>query len=269
MNPVMREMAACLRFSCYLPSGVRGQLLGSTLAESRALVLGPAFDALVLAAVEDLAPGTEPSRPLLAQGFTSSMMTALASHLARLFPGIKPHDLYHHGSLKALSSGFGRTPSGAQMSASRLTSSSAENDPVVIVGASCCLPGGARDMVSAWEFLQQGRDGVGIDKSKGELPCGYVDLPCFDHELFGISEAEASAMDPQQVLALQLTESLLVDSQLGPKALWGSKTGVYMGAWNTDYEGVKDSAYRVTGSNPSVIPARISRQYNLKGPSKQ
>jgi acyl transferase domain-containing protein/acyl carrier protein len=77
-----------------------------------------------------------------------------------------------------------------------------------------------------------------------------------------------AGIDPQQALALECTAKLLQDAKLLPEDLYGSNTGVYIGAWNSEFSGDTKSAYFVTGTNVSMIPARISSHYNLTGPSK-
>lgn len=51
----------------------------------------------------------------------------------------------------------------------------------------------------------------------------------FDHRFFGITEAEADFMDPQQKLLLQCTYRALEDAGMAMESISGSRTGVYMG----------------------------------------
>lgn len=51
----------------------------------------------------------------------------------------------------------------------------------------------------------------------------------FDHRFFGISEAEANFMDPQQKLLLQCSYRALEDSGIPMEKVSGSRTGVYIG----------------------------------------
>lgn len=55
----------------------------------------------------------------------------------------------------------------------------------------------------------------------------------FDHRFFGISEAEASFMDPQQKLLLQCSYRALEDSGIPIEKVSGSRTGVYIGNNNS------------------------------------
>ena len=44
-------------------------------------------------------------------------------------------------------------------------------------------------------------------------------------------------MDPQQMLALELTEMLFRDSGIDPTTLDKRRVGVYLGVWNEEYRG--------------------------------
>ena len=118
-------------------------------------------------------------------------------------------------------------------------------------------------MNNLWEKLMNGFDGIRVINEFGDLPCGYIDDLYFDHNKFKISKKEVESMDPQQILTLILSDLLFQDSSVKKEDLWGSKTGVYIGSWNLDYEGNKSSAYYAIGKNPSIISARINSHYNL------
>lgn len=51
----------------------------------------------------------------------------------------------------------------------------------------------------------------------------------FDHKFFGISEAEANFMDPQQKLLLHCSHRALENSGIPMEKVSGSRTGVYIG----------------------------------------
>ena len=74
-------------------------------------------------------------------------------------------------------------------------------------------------------------------------------------------------MDPQQILALELTEMLWRDAGIDPQTLNRKRIGVYIGCWNEEYQGDRNSVYYPTGTNPSIIASRISYYYDLRGPS--
>ncbi|XP_053098310.1 uncharacterized protein pks1 [Pangasianodon hypophthalmus] len=95
----------------------------------------------------------------------------------------------------------------------------------------------------------------------------------FDHRFFGISEAEANCMDPQQKLLLQCSYRALEDSGIPMEKVSGSRTGVYIGLMNRDYETLLNNSpstithYNGTGTAMSIAANRISYTFNLTGPS--
>ncbi|MEE6467010.1 hypothetical protein FKM82_007115, partial [Ascaphus truei] len=50
----------------------------------------------------------------------------------------------------------------------------------------------------------------------------------FDNKLFGIGDAEAECMDPQQKLLLECTYRALEDAGIPTESISGSKTGVFI-----------------------------------------
>ncbi|KAM8823536.1 mycocerosic acid synthase-like polyketide synthase isoform 2-T2 [Spinachia spinachia] len=95
----------------------------------------------------------------------------------------------------------------------------------------------------------------------------------FDHKFFGIPKAEAEFMDPQQKLLLQCTYRTLEDAGLSMETIGGSRTGVYIGLMNRDYEILQSdspttiSHYSGTGAAMSLAANRLSFTFNLTGPS--
>ena len=114
-----------------------------------------------------------------------------------------------------------------------------------------------------------GEDQVKANANRGHFEAGFLndEITKFDHKYFNISEAEAQTMDPQQILALELTELLWKDAGLEPGNLDKKRIGVYIGVWNQEYRGVRESVYYPIGTNPSIIASRISYHYDLRGPS--
>lgn len=107
---------------------------------------------------------------------------------------------------------------------------------------------------------------------------GYIDdIDSFDHEFFGITPKEASLMDPNQRMFLQVAWESLEDGGYGGRKLSDTRTGVYMGYTpNTevfDYrQVVTDLEYdkismAIPGNLNSIMPSRIAYFLDLKGPS--
>jgi myxalamid-type polyketide synthase MxaC len=162
--------------------------------------------------------------------------------------------------------------------------------PIAVVGMACRFPG-APSIAAFWRLLTEGRDAIGevpplrwdanawfdADPSApGRMTTrrgGFVDgIDRFDAGFFHISRREAERMDPQQRMMLEVAWDALESAALTPARL-GARTGVFVGAGSYDY-----GAYQVTsperadlysgiGSSLCIIPARISYQLDLRGPS--
>ncbi|XP_060104321.1 uncharacterized protein LOC132578381 [Heteronotia binoei] len=95
----------------------------------------------------------------------------------------------------------------------------------------------------------------------------------FDNLLFGINGMEAGRMDPQQKLLLECTYRALEDAGVTRENISNTKTGVFVGMMNRDYELVNSKAtteinhYDGTGTAMSIAANRISYTFNLTGPS--
>lgn len=171
-------------------------------------------------------------------------------------------------------------------------------EPIAIVGASCRFPGDAGDLTSLDEFesfVARGGDAVGpippdrwnIDALYAEEPGTrgrmYVrrgsflewDFRDFDAAIFGISPKEASIMDPQQRLVLDVALDCLYNARVDFDALAGSPTGVFMGGFMLDHlagNGHFSIRERMTNHSPTsamatMLSNRVSFALGLNGPS--
>ncbi len=213
---------------------------------------------------ESFKPGLSFDIPLAYQDFTSLVFVEFAALLQPYFPDLAPQDFYRYKSIQHLLDQFG-TRSDIQAETDRHY----QRRRVVIAAMSCRFPSSVETLPQYWNCLQGGEDQVKADPERGDFEAGFLDsvISRFDHRFFNISEAEARSMDPQQILALELTEMLWMDSGIDPATLEKNRIGVYIGAWNEEYLGNKDSVYYPTGTNPSIIASRISYHYDLRGPS--
>lgn len=99
------------------------------------------------------------------------------------------------------------------------------------------------------------------------------DIRSFDAKFFNLSPREVELMDPQQRILLEEVWHLFEDAGYKPSSLWGSKTGVFIGVGNDDYNqligtsNIPLDSHAATGSYFSIVANRISYLLNLQGPS--
>jgi polyketide synthase PksN len=108
------------------------------------------------------------------------------------------------------------------------------------------------------------------------LQGGYFnEVDKFDHGYFRISPKEASLMDPNQRLFLEIAWEAVEAAGYGGKKLAGTRTGVYVGH-NSDFDEKYETFIRtqepsslelaVPGNIKPIIASRISYIMDLKGP---
>ncbi|MEM6972942.1 MAG: SDR family NAD(P)-dependent oxidoreductase [Pseudomonadota bacterium] len=171
---------------------------------------------------------------------------------------------------------------------------------LAIVGRACRLPD-APDVARFWRLLRSGRSAIGTvpqdrwasgkfshqagaeQAETGATPAGHSytqaagildDLWDFDAARFGIAPREASQMDPQQRIALELADTALAEAGLSRA---GQREGLQMGVWvgasamdhaqrfAGDIEAI-DSPF-MTGNTLSIIANRIAHAFDARGPS--
>lgn len=96
----------------------------------------------------------------------------------------------------------------------------------------------------------------------------------FDHAFFGLSVREATGMDPQQRMMLEVVCDALENSGTPHQNLKGSKTGVFVASFMQDwYDGAKSRGemfsdrYFASGNWPCMMAGRISYHLDLAGPA--
>jgi acyl transferase domain-containing protein/acyl-CoA synthetase (AMP-forming)/AMP-acid ligase II/NADPH:quinone reductase-like Zn-dependent oxidoreductase/acyl carrier protein len=164
------------------------------------------------------------------------------------------------------------------------------DEPVAIVGMACRAPGGVADPDQFWALLDDARDGVAAFPTRWNTDelydpdpdaagktyareGGFLDeVESFDAEFFDISPREATAMDPQQRVVLEVAWEALERAGLPIADLDGSDTGVYVGCQPADYElGTLTlealDGHIITGSTSSVLSGRIAYALGLQGPA--
>ncbi len=167
-------------------------------------------------------------------------------------------------------------------------------EPLAIIGMGCRFPGNVNAPEEFWDLIINGGDGLSdippdrwnADakfapdfKTAGKISVkrgGFIrDIDKFDASFFGISPMEASRMDPQQRMVLELSYAAIEDAGLTFSDLDGSRTSVFIGISSHDYGDIQNSpgeqinigAHTNLGSALCITANRISYFYNLKGPS--
>ena len=192
--------------------------------------------------------------------------------------------------LKALSLDTGE---GAAPIAAPAPVEPAAKEVIAIVGVSCRLPGGVVDPDGFWTLLEGARDTVSqgpADRSdvarwlgsnpevSGKAPVRGAsflsDVTGFDPAVFSISPREALRMDPAHRLLLELCWEALENAAVDPRALVGTKTGLFIGLGPSEYDAVRPQVstlpeidpYSGLGTMSSVGVGRVSFVFGLQGP---
>ncbi|WP_374023653.1 sulfolipid-1 biosynthesis phthioceranic/hydroxyphthioceranic acid synthase [Mycobacterium sp. HNNTM2301] len=164
--------------------------------------------------------------------------------------------------------------------------------PVAVIGMACRLPGGIESPDQLWEALLRGDDLVteippdrwDADEFYDPQPgvpgrsvCKWGafldDVAGFDPEFFGITDTEATAMDPQHRLLLETSWEAMEHGGLAPETLAGSRTGVFMGLMHDDYQFVHaeanalEGAYGYLGNSFAMGSGRVAYTMGLRGPA--
>ncbi|QUQ65749.1 non-ribosomal peptide synthetase [Kutzneria sp. CA-103260] len=153
-------------------------------------------------------------------------------------------------------------------------------EAIAIIGVALRLPD-AHTLDELHENLAAGRDSVrrpapdrvrhaGGTTDAAYVPGGYLDrVDLFDHQFFGLSLAEAQAMDPHQRLGLHLVHEAVENAGYAPGSLRGSATAVIVGAPNQAYAAgyEDDDPNQILGSLPSAMAARIAYLFDFAGPT--
>ncbi|XP_060602185.1 phthioceranic/hydroxyphthioceranic acid synthase-like [Ruditapes philippinarum] len=163
-------------------------------------------------------------------------------------------------------------------------------EDIAVIGLGCRFPG-ADNAEEYWRVLVNGENHITdipkerwdneafYSNNKDEPGKSYVNKAGFinghdewDNKLFGISDSEAMHIDPQQRQVLECTHMALEDAGLTRTHIKGTETGVYIGVMNDDYKRLssfdheEDTNYSATGMSATIISARVSYVYDLRGP---
>ncbi|MEQ8848247.1 SDR family NAD(P)-dependent oxidoreductase [Botrimarina sp.] len=165
--------------------------------------------------------------------------------------------------------------------------------PIAVIGMSGRFAG-APDVEALWRMIRDGRDGVtevpadrwnvddfydpagGPGKSTTRRGAFVDGVDLFEPTFFGVTPREASRMDPQQRMLLEVAWETLENAGWPADRIAGSVCGVYVGVGGTDYmkAPVHSAGYYQlidahvgTGNALSIASNRVSYVLDLKGPS--
>ncbi|HMG06535.1 MAG TPA: beta-ketoacyl synthase N-terminal-like domain-containing protein, partial [Chthoniobacterales bacterium] len=167
---------------------------------------------------------------------------------------------------------------------------SSYGEGIAIVGMSCRFPG-ANSIEEFWELLENGVDAIAEvprcrwdSEAESNREAGAINhrlggflrsVDEFDPRFFGISPREASRMDPQQRLFLEVSWEALEHAGIAPDSLINSRSGVFVGIAENDYQQVTNARtmngdsdlYDATGSGYSFVSGRLAHVLGLQGPN--
>ncbi|MCS7237271.1 MAG: SDR family NAD(P)-dependent oxidoreductase [Thermoguttaceae bacterium] len=186
------------------------------------------------------------------------------------------------------------TPAQRRLLEERLAKVADVAEPIAIVGMACRFPK-APTLDDYWRIIIDGVDATGeIPPERWDVEAfydpdpeapgkmytrwgGFIDgVDQFDPLFFGIAPREASRMDPQQRVLLEVAWEALENAGIAADRLAGSLTGVFVGIGGTDYSKIPThfenhfdyiDAHVGTGNALSIAANRISYVLDLRGPS--
>ncbi|MCZ4516624.1 type I polyketide synthase, partial [Streptomyces sp. ActVer] len=239
-------------------------------------------------------------RPLAEVGLTSRDAVALTSDLSELAGRRLPDTLlWEAPTIDSLVRRLGATTPpkgrGELRDKPRPAGTNRTTEPtpaVAIIGVGCRFPGGVTSPDEYWQLLTEGRDAVRTlppgrwdpfvrdperlpdDVNRhGAFLGGLDDIAGFDAEFFGIPAHEATAMDPQHRMLLEVTREALDHAALAAPTLAGTRTGVFVGISGNEYAHLTTAdlravdAWTATGASMSIAAGRLSYALDLRGPS--
>src|SRR5437763_7413364 len=230
--------------------------------------------------------------PFTNYGLTSRDAVGLSGDLEEwLGRRLSPTLAYEYPNIEALARHLAGEPDVLE---SAMVNRETETEPIAVVGIGCRFPG-AKDPEAFWQLLRDGVDAISeVPADRWDINAFYDPNPGtpgkmstrwggflehvdqFDPHFFGIAPREASRMDPQQRLVLEVAWEALEDAGQAPHRLAGSPTGVFLGISGVDYSQLQIrygdfpfdiDAYAGTGNAHSIAANRLSYLLDLHGPS--
>ncbi len=229
----------------------------------------------------------DPRAPLSGFGIGSMQAVRLASELEEwLGRKVAPTLVYDYPTILAIAGHLsgGILDARGAAAVQTLDPGKREREPIAIVGIGCRFPG-ARGPVAFWNLLCDGVEAIGevpdarwtpddLDGLDFPARSGFLQgIDLFDASFFEITRREATFLDPQQRMLLEVTWEALEDAGQPPDRLAGAPVGVFIGISTSDYAFIQMSrggdpiGHRITGGSASIAANRISHFLDLRGPS--
>lgn len=139
-------------------------------------------------------------------------------------------------------------------------------EDIAVVGVGCRLPRDVHGPKAFWRLLESGEPAV-KECPAWRKPSGVrswraafvEDIDQFDAKFFRL-EAEASLIDPQHRILLEVTWEAFEDAGICPYEK-GESTGVFLGIYGNRYQGPDP-----LGSSPGMAAGRICHFFDFHGP---
>ncbi|MFO0946587.1 MAG: polyketide synthase [Planctomycetota bacterium] len=176
------------------------------------------------------------------------------------------------------------------MEPARVAEFKQEAEPIAIIGMAGRFPG-CENLDDLWRHLAAGDDlvrEVPVDRwsvadhfspdrqrlgktySKWGALLDGIDI--FDPEFFHLTPREATSMDPQQRILLEVAWETLENAGYAGPRIRGSNTGVFVGGMGSEYLAnivavpERIDAHAGTGNVLSILANRLSFLFDLQGP---
>lgn len=226
---------------------------------------------------------------LMEQGVSSLQAVTLCNRLAVMTGRtLTIADIFDYPSAHALAE-FMMARGSAAKTGEEINLAEMSQEEIAVIGYGCRFPCGANDPEAFWRLLDGNDDDLtlpipadrwagtlGRDDSIPGRASLLDDIDGFDHIFFGISSAEASALDPRQRLLLDVLWQSMEHAGLDPEQLRGRRVGLFIGLSETglatgDTRLIPDEAaawtYGVTGSATSIAVGRMAHIFDFRGPA--
>jgi len=199
--------------------------------------------------------------------------------------------LFEHTTIRELARYLGQT-SGAAAAGRRIAAQRSDRGAIALVGMAGRFPGAA-SVEELWQNLCAGVDGISRFDAANTDPAvpaelrndpGYVpargilhDVELFDAGFFGVNPKEATLMDPQQRVLLEVVWEALERAGHVPES-FGGAIGIFAGKYNNSYYALNVQSrpdlieqlgpFNVMIANEKdYVATRVAHKLDLTGPA--